>query len=317
MTRISALLFSLMLAVVAVGCGGDSEGTDTTAETNGEATGTNEDAEVITQKGSDTMVLLAQKWAEVYGASNPDVEIQVSGGGSGTGISALINGTTQIANASRPMKEEEKVKMKEKYGTDPYEVAVAKDGITVYVHPDNALESLTLEQLRGIFEGNISNWNEVGGPDAPIVRYGRENSSGTYDYFKEVVLDKGDFSKETAALPGTAAVVNAVSKDPNGIGYGGAAYSSGIKIVKLSADGGEALEPSLENVSSGKYPLARDLYFYMAEPPFGKMKEFIDWILSDDGQQYTREMEYFPVKAAAGAATEEVAAEEEAATEGA
>ncbi len=308
MTRITTTLFALLLSAGLIGCGGNDapETTDGTTDETVE-TPSDSDKEVITQKGSDTMVLLAQKWAEVYATKNDAVQIQVSGGGSGTGISALINGTTQIANASRPMKEEEKAQMKAKYGVDPVEVAVAKDGITVYVHPDNSIESLTTEQLRGIFEGAINNWSELGGADAPIVRYGRENSSGTYDFFKEHVLDKGDFAKETAALPGTAAVVNAVSKDANGIGYGGAAYSSGIRIIKLSSDGGEALEPSLENVSSGAYPLARDLYFYMAEPPFGAMKEFIDWILTPEGQAFTREMEYFPVTAAVSeeAATEE------------
>lgn len=304
MNRFMNGLFALLFTVALVGCGGDdaAEGMDENGEARGES-------QTITQKGSDTMVLLAQKWAEIYGEKNPEINVQVSGGGSGTGIAALLNGTTEIANASRPMKEEEKEQIRQKFGVEPVEYAVAKDGITVYVHPDNPVEELTLEELRGIFDGSITNWSEVGGPDRGIVLYGRENSSGTYDYFKEQVLDKGDFATNTSSLPGTAAVVNAVGKDPEGIGYGGAAYSSGVKVVKLAGEDGEALDPSLENVTSGRYPLSRDLYFYLVEEPTGAIREYIDWILSDEGQKYTSEMEYFPVRAAGGAAGEEVATE--------
>ncbi len=295
--------FALLFALAIVGCGGDDATEETTTGERAEG-----QSETITQKGSDTMVLLAQKWAEVYGAENPGVNIQVSGGGSGTGIAALLNGTTQIANASRPMKEEEKEQIRQKFGVEPVEYAVAKDGITVYVHPDNPVSELSLEQLRGLFDGSITNWSEVGGPDMPVVLYGRENSSGTYDYFKEHVLNKGDFATATSTLPGTAAVVNAVSKDSKGIGYGGAAYTSGVKVVKLKGADGVALEPSLENVTSGKYPLSRDLYFYLVEEPTGAIRKYIDWILSDEGQKYTSEMEYFPVRAAGGTATGDTSA---------
>jgi phosphate transport system substrate-binding protein len=280
--------FALLFAIVIVGCGGDNGGEG------------KEKVERITQKGSDTMVLLAQKWVEVYEGENPDVQIQVSGGGSGTGIAALLNGTTQIANASRPMNEAEKDQIRQKFGVDPIELAVAKDGLTIYIHPDNPITELSIEQLRGIYNGSIKNWSEVGGPDKNIVLYGRENNSGTYDYFKEHVLEKADFARTTSSLPGTAAVVNAVGKDPEGIGYGGAAYSTGVKIVKLKGTSGEALDPSLENVTTGTYPLARDLYFYLVEEPSGATRKFIDWVLSDEGQKYTSEMEYFPVRAAAG-----------------
>lgn len=293
MNRILNGAFALLSALAIVGCGGDDGG-----ETEGET---------ITQKGSDTMVMLAQKWAEVYEAGNPGMEIQVGGGGSGTGIAALLNGTTQIANASRPMKEEEKEQIRQKFGVEPVEYAVAKDGITVYVHPENPVGELSIEQLRGIYDGSITNWSEVGGPDMNIVLYGRENNSGTYDYFKEHVLDKGDFATTTSSLPGTAAVVNAVGKDPGGIGYGGAAYSTGVKVVKLKGADGVALNPSLENVTSGKYPLARDLYFYLVEEPTGAIRKYIDWVLSDEGQAYTSEMEYFPVRAPGATTSEDTA----------
>lgn len=275
---------ALLLGATIIGCGGEGGESGVKKET-------------ITQKGSDTMVLLAQKWAEVYGATNDEVDVQVGGGGTGVGISSLINGTTQIANASRAMKEEEKEQIRQKLGVDPVEIAVAKDGITIYVHQENPVEELSLEQLRGIYTGSITNWSEVGGEDEKIILYGRENSSGTYDFFKEQVLDKGDFAENTSSLAGTAGVVNAVTQDKGGIGYGGAAYSSGIKALKLKGADGVALEPSLENVTSGAYPLSRDLYFYLAEEPTGAIRKYIDWILSDEGQKYTTELEYFPIRA--------------------
>lgn len=280
--------FALIFSAMVVGCGGNGDDSQGGKE--------NGKGETITQKGSDTMVLLAQKWAEEFGKKHSNVQVAVTGGGSGTGISALINGTTQIANASRPMKEEERAQMRQKNGYDPVEIPVAKDGISIYVHSDNPVEQLTIEQLRDIYEGKIANWKEIGGPDASIILYGRENNSGTYDFFKEHVLDKGDFATHTQTMAGTAGVVNAVANDKNGIGYGGAAYSKGIKVLKLAGADGEALLPTLENVTSGKYLLARDLYFYLASEPTGVIKEYIDWILSDEGQKLTRVMEYFPIR---------------------
>ena len=295
MKQIWNIAFALLIGATIIGCGGDNGN----ADDNGSA----EESETITQKGSDTMVLLAQKWAEEYQKAHPDVTIQVTGGGSGTGIAALINGTTDVANASRPMKDEEKEQIKTKFGADPVEIAVAKDGISIYTNPENPVEQLSIEQLKGIYSGTIKNWKEVGGNDAPIILYGRENSSGTYDFFKEHVLEKGDFATETQTLSGTAAVVHAIAEDKNGIGYGGAAYSSGIKVVKLVAADGTAMEPSLENVVSGAYPLSRDLYFYMIGSPVGATKKYIDWVLSDEGQKLTVAMEYFPIKAVAAAET--------------
>ncbi len=283
MKSILAKFFTVaLLAVVTVACGGDEP--------------SERPKDIIEQKGSDTMILLAQKWAEEFGAGHADVSVLVSGGGSGNGISALINGTTNIANASRPMKESEREQIKQKYGVDVVEIPVAKDGITVYVHETNPVEALSIAQLEGIYTGKVTNWSEVGGNDGRIILYGRENSSGTYEFFKEHVLNKQDFAPETQTLSGTAAVVNGISQDANGIGYGGHAYLSGVKPVKLMGEDGTAVEATEENVRSGVYPLARDLYLYLREQPTGSTKEYIDWILSDSGQAIVTKIGYYPVK---------------------
>ena len=166
----------------------------------------------ITIKGSDTMVILAQKWAEVYMKAHPEVILQVTGGGSGTGISALINGSTDICNASRPMKSSEIDKLKDRYGSLGIEIPCAKDGITIYLNESNPIKELSIKQLSGIFSGAIKNWKDVGGPNSDIKLYGRENSSGTYVFFQENVV-KGDYATSCQTLPGTAAVVNAVKND--------------------------------------------------------------------------------------------------------
>lgn len=250
----------------------------------------------ITVKGSDTMVILAQKWAEIYMKKNPSTSIQVTGGGSGVGISALINGGTDIANSSRPMKRSEMDKLKQRYNTLGVEIACAKDGITVYLNSTNPVTELSLKQLSGIYSGKIKNWKEVGGPDADIKLYGRENSSGTYVYFKDNVV-KADYAASCQTLPGTAAVVNAVKKDKYGIGYGGAAYAAGIKLCKVKKDdNGTAYEPSAENIKKNLYPISRYLYMYLRNKPTGEMKAYIDWILSPEGQKVVTEVGYFPVK---------------------
>jgi phosphate transport system substrate-binding protein len=248
-------------------------------------------AEKITAKGSDTMVILAQRWAERFMGKNSDVSIQVTGGGSGTGISALINGTTDICNASRPMKKSEIQKLKERFGVTGVEIPVAKDGLSVYLHKSNSVSGLTMKQLKDIYQGKITNWKEVGGKDAKIILYSRENNSGTYVFFKDNVLGGGDYAATAQNLPGTAAVVNAVSKDPNAIGYGGAAYAKSIKFANING-----VAPSEETVKSGKYPLARYLYIYLRNKPTGSMKKYIDWILSSEGQKVVSEVGYFPVR---------------------
>jgi phosphate transport system substrate-binding protein len=252
--------------------------------------------ERITVKGSDTMVILAQKWAEVYMKSNPGAAIQVTGGGSGTGISALINGATDIAISSRKMKRTEMDKMKEKYNTLGVEIACAKDGITVFLHPSNKVKELTLKQLGQIYRGEIKNWKEVGGADQKIKLYGRENSSGTYVFFQEHVVE-GDYAPSCQTLPGTAAVVNAVKKDPAAIGYGGAAYAEGIEICKVKKDSNSpGVLATAETIKNDTYPVSRYLFMYIKNKPTGELKKYIDWILSPEGQKLVVDMGYFPVK---------------------
>lgn len=252
--------------------------------------------ERITVKGSDTMVILAQRWAEVYMKSNPSASVQVTGGGSGVGISALINGATDIANASRKMKSTEKDKLKARFNTLGVKVACAKDGITIYLNPANKIKELTIKQLGDIFKGVVTNWKEVGGADQAIKLYGRENSSGTYVFFQENVV-KGDYASSCQTLPGTAAVVNAVKKDAYGIGYGGAAYAEGIVICKVKKDDkSPAVIPTAETIKSNEYPITRYLYMYLVNRPTGEIKKYIDWILSPEGQKLVVEVGYFPVK---------------------
>jgi phosphate transport system substrate-binding protein len=249
----------------------------------------------VTIKGSDTMVILTQRWAEDFMKKNPAAKVQVTGGGSGTGIAALINGTTEIATSSRPMKEAEMEKLRSKYNTPGTQIAVARDGVTFYVNESNPLTSLTVDQLKKIYLGELTNWKEVGGPDKKIVVFSRENSSGTYVFVKDNLLGGEDFAASAQTLPGTAAVVNAVAKEKFGIGYGGAAYAKGIKELKIKV-GTEEIGPALENVKSGKYPLSRDLFFYLRGKPSGDAKAFIDFCLSPEGQAVVSKVGYFPVK---------------------
>jgi phosphate transport system substrate-binding protein len=252
-------------------------------------------SKAVTVKGSDTMVILVQRWAEEYMKQSPGMPVQVTGGGSGTGLAALVNGTTDIAMASRRIKGPEAQQVQDRYKVTPQEIPVAKDGVTFYVHESNPITSLTEDQLRGIYLGDITNWKDVGGEDAPIVVYSRENSSGTYVFVKELVLLNADFTERALTLPGTAAVVNAVAKEKNGIGYGGAAYGKGIKELKVKV-GAEEIPPSPENIRSGKYPLSRELFFYVRGEPEGAVKQFIDFALSLEGQQIITQVGYFPVK---------------------
>ncbi len=250
----------------------------------------------ITVKGSDTMVILAQRWAELYMKSNPSATIQVTGGGSGVGITALINGTTDICNASRPMKQTEIEKLKARYNTLGVQIPCAKDGVTIFLNEANKVEALTLKQLSDIYTGKIRNWKEVGGNDAEIRLYGRENSSGTYTYFHDEVV-KADYAASVESLPGTAAVVNAVKKDVNGIGYGGAAYAVGVKHAKVKKDANAtAYLPTAESIGKGEYPITRFLYMYLRNRPSGETKKYVDWILSSEGQMIVTEVGYFPVK---------------------
>jgi phosphate transport system substrate-binding protein len=252
-------------------------------------------ATTITIKGSDTLLRLGQRWSEVYMKAHPDVVLQISGGGSGTGIAALLNGTTDICEASRDMKQQEYDDGKAK-GLSIFRVAVALDGIAVFLNEANPVKELSLAQLKGIYTGSITNWKDVGGPEHVIILYGRENSSGTYAYFKEFVLGNADYAEQTQTLPGTAAVVNAVAKDKFGIGYGGIAYGKGVKYAAVKkADTTAAVVPSMETVTNGSYPISRELYWFFNGTPTGEMKNLLNWALSPDGQKIAEETDYVPL----------------------
>jgi phosphate transport system substrate-binding protein len=250
----------------------------------------------VTIKGSDTMVILSQKWAEVYMKKNPGTSIQVTGGGSGVGLAALINGSTDIANSSRPIKPTEVEKLKVKYGTVGVQIACAKDGLSVFLNKGNSVSELSIQQLGDIFSGKITNWKEVGGADAKIQLYGRESSSGTFEFFKEHVV-KTDFSPSCQTLPGTAAIVNAVKKDKYSIGYGGSAYAEGVKDCKVKKDAkSKGILPTVATVKNNTYPITRYLYMYLKSKPTGESKAFIDWTLSPAGQALITEVGYYPLK---------------------
>jgi phosphate transport system substrate-binding protein len=250
----------------------------------------------IAVKGSDTMVILGQRWAETYMKTSPGVTIQVTGGGSGTGIAALVNGTTDVCESSRPMKDKEKQDVEAKRGAKPVETKVALDALAVYVSEKNPLQEISVPQLAKIYEGQTKSWKDVGGKDEPIVLYGRENNSGTYGYFKEHVLENKDFAPAVQTLAGTSAVVNAVKGDPKGIGYGGIAYLEGIRALKVKKDDSSpAIAPSLETAQSGTYPISRFLYFYTAGEPSGLTKKFIDWVSGPDGQKVISDVGYYPL----------------------
>jgi phosphate transport system substrate-binding protein len=264
---------------------------------------------VITIKGSDTMVNLSQKWAEEYMKLHPEVSIQVTGGGSGTGVAALLNKTTEIANSSRELKSAELEDAKSK-GVTPFTYQVALDGIAVIVHPESKVDNLTIQQVSDIFSGKITNWKSVGGIDMPITLYGRENSSGTYEFFKEHVLGKVngkqvDYSTATQVLQGTAALGEAVARDKKGIGYGGVGYfaeRNDVKILHIKKDENSiAISPSENNkvnydvIWSGDYSISRYLYCFTNGEATGKLKEFMDFIVSQEGQDVVRTMEYIPL----------------------
>jgi phosphate transport system substrate-binding protein len=250
----------------------------------------------ITLKGSDTMVILGQRWAEEYMTGHPGATVQVTGGGSGTGIASLINGTTHIAQSSRPMKSAEKGQVRARQGAEVLELPVAVDGLAVYVHQSNPITELTMEQIRLIYIGAITRWSQLGGPDKLIILYSRENNSGTYVFFKEHVLRNADFHPRTMTLPGTAAVINAISYDPQGIGYGGIAYGHRIRPVLVRKDADSpGVEPTLENVLAARYPISRHLFWYFAGRPEGQVRDFVTWVLSDDGQQVVENVGYYPL----------------------
>ena len=286
--KLSTLL-TLALAAALTSCGGSVNGGKRT---------------VIQNKGSDTLVNVAQTWAEEYRKIHPDCAVAVSGGGSGTGIAAMINGTVDIANSSRVMKERE-MKMARENGNEPVPFIVGYDALAVYVHKDNPIESITIEELAAIYGegGEITKWSQLGitVPGAvrdEMVRVSRQNNSGTYAYFREAVLGReGNYKLGSLDMHGSKDVVELVQNTRSAIGYSGLAYATDhVKVVPVSVSGGAPVVPTVESASDRTYPIARPLFMYTVGVPEGAVKEYMDWILSDDGQRILLKKGYAPVR---------------------
>jgi len=275
---------------------------------------------IIQNKGSDTMVNVAQVWAETYRSVAPDVEVEVSGGGSGVGIAALIRGTVDMANASRDMKPEEMESAEKNTGKAPKEFTVGYDALAVYVHKDNPIEEIELSKLAQIYVegGSVTRWSQLGVTipgvtDDTIVRVSRQSSSGTYEFFRDHVLQKHDYALGSRDLNGSKEVVELVSNTPTAIGYSGMGYATDrVKMLRLaSEDGATAYEPSVENTNNHTYPLARPLHIYTLGEPEGALKAYVDWILSPAGQKVVEDSGYVPLST--GAAPADDASPEDAA----
>jgi phosphate transport system substrate-binding protein len=288
--RISRALLLLALGALAA-CGRQDS-----------AAGTAGASKVITNIGSDTMVNLALAWAEAYVVVKPEARVAVTGGGSGTGITALINGATDIANASRRMKPEE-LELARSRGVDPREIVVAQDAIAVIVNPRNPVDRLTIDQLSDIFAGRIKNWREVGGELRPIVRLSREVNSGTHVYFLEAVVRKGRkdlrtlFAEDTLLLPSSEGITAEVAQNPNAIGYDGLGYvTDAVKTIAMAArTGGPYVLPSARSVQERQYPISRDLYVYTRGRPDPAVAEYLDWLTGPAAQHIVRGLGFVPI----------------------
>ncbi|MCD4806358.1 MAG: PstS family phosphate ABC transporter substrate-binding protein [Methanococcoides sp.] len=275
---VTTLLVVMSLALFGAGCVGNNS---------------DDGGEAIMVKGSDTVLPLAQAEAEVFMSENPDKYVSIIGGGSGVGIAALIDGEVDIAMASREMKDVE-IENAQNNGINPLQHTIAWDGISVIVNPENPISELTFEQIKAIYVGDVSNWNEVGGEDREIVVLSRDSSSGTYEYFKDEVLEGNEYRADALINPSTGSIIQTVSQNQNAIGYVGVAYL-GNDVKALAVDAGEgAEEPTAENILSGAYPLARPLYFYTDGEPTGLNLEFIEFISSELGSETVLEVGYFP-----------------------
>ena len=286
------IIFFLLFSFIIASCGSSNN-----------SSASNSSANYIENKGSDTIVNLALAWAEKYQSEHSDVRISVTGGGSGTGIAALINGTVDIANASRKIKEEELAEAKSN-GVIPLEFIVARDAIAVIVNPENPVDQLTLQQISDIYSGKITNWKEVGGEDRPIVRLSRETNSGTHVYFLETVLrlgnkeDKTLFSMDTLLLPSSEGIISEVRQNPNAIGYDGLGYvPKDLKMIAIAKKvGGAYVLPSIATVNDKSYAIARDLYMYTNGQPTGAVKDYLDWIVSPEAQAIVAQLGFVPAK---------------------
>ncbi len=288
------LIIFLLSSFILTSCGSADSSADAASDS---------PTQYIENKGSDTIVNLALAWAEAYQVEHPDVRISVTGGGSGTGIAALINNTVDLANASRQIKSEE-VEEAQSKGVEPVEHIIARDAIAVIVNSENPVSELTLQQIADIYSGNYTNWQEVGGEDRPIVKLSRETNSGTHVYFLETVLrlgnsdDKTLFSMDTLLLPSSEGIISEVRQNPNAIGYDGLGYvPDDVKMIAIAKEaGGEYVLPSIETVNDKSYAIARDLYMYTNGEPTGVVKEYLAWILSEEAQQIVAELGFVPAK---------------------
>ncbi len=287
-------LGGLLLLVLLVACGSAAANSDPASSGTGRA---------MQNKGSDTLVNLALAWAERYRTLRPDISIAVTGGGTGTGVAALINNTVDIANASREMKDEE-IAAAQANGIDPVEFVVAIDALAIVVHPDNPVSQLTIDQLADIYTGRITNWQELGGNDAPIVLLSRETNSGTHVYFLEEVLRQGDsentdiFASETLLMPSSVGITSEVQRNPNAIGYDGFGYVDAAheKIIAVAENADSPyIMPSVATGADGSYPISRDLYMYTAGEPTGAIQEYMAWILGPEGQTIVAELGFVPL----------------------
>ncbi len=294
MIKIRVIIFGCLLIFLS-SCG---QATETSPSSTSPA-----QIESIVNKGSDTLVNLALAWAEKYHQLHPEIEISVTGGGSGTGIAALINKTVDIANASRQIKAEEVQQAKDN-GVDPLEYVVARDAIAVIVNPENPVNQLTLQQLSDIYSGKIKNWSEVGGEDRVIVRLSRETNSGTHVFFLENVIRLGDsknktlFSTDTLLLPSSEGITAETRDNPNVIGYDGLGYvTQDVKVIAVGRDSSSPyVMPSADSVNSGQYPIARDLYMYTNGKPTGAVLDYINWIMTPDAQAIVTQLGFVPLK---------------------
>jgi phosphate transport system substrate-binding protein len=287
----------LVLGILVIFLSSCHTGTETTA-----ASTTSPQISTIVNKGSDTLVNLALAWAEKYHELHPDIEISVTGGGSGTGIAALINGTVDIANASRKITPGE-IEQAKANGGDPVEFVVAKDAIAIVVNPENPVTQLTIKQLSDIYSGKINNWKEVGGDNRVIVRLSRETNSGTHVFFLENVIrmgnpdDKTLFSTDTLLLPSSEGITSETRDNPNAIGYDGLGYvTPEVKVVAVGRDAsGPYVLPSAESVNNGQYPIARDLYMYTDKLPAGAVADYLNWIMTAEAQAIVTQLGFVPI----------------------
>ncbi|MCA9934902.1 MAG: phosphate ABC transporter substrate-binding protein [Ardenticatenaceae bacterium] len=297
--RFSLFLFLLLLVLTA--CGNAASGSESANDTDTAVSPSASKA--IQNKGSDTLVNIALAWAEAYREVDPSVSIAVTGGGSGTGIAALINGTVDIANASRAMKDSE-IEEARANGIEPVEHVVAIDALAVILHPDNPVSQLTIPQLADIYTGRITNWKDVGGNDAPIVLLSRETNSGTHVYFLEEVVRRGEkdnediFAPQTLLMPSSVGITSELRRNPNAIGYDGLGYVDPAheKVLAIAADADSPyVLPTVATASAEEYPLARNLYMYTAGEPQGAVAEYLTWILGPAGQEIVAKLGFVPL----------------------